>query len=136
MKCLTVAQPWAWAIIHGPKRIENRTWRCSHIGPLLIHAGKSREWIGSHDPEALPNCPEEDDFVYGAIIGMVTMVGCEPITRQLGRAFAEGPWCWMLCDPVAFHPVPYRGAQGLFDVPQSVIGNEWVRKLPHPAGVK
>jgi len=39
---LSVLQPWAWAIIHAGKTIENRDWRhgCAHRGPLYIHASK------------------------------------------------------------------------------------------------
>lgn len=39
MKALTVQQPWAWAIVHGGKDIENRTQAWSYRGPLAIHAG-------------------------------------------------------------------------------------------------
>ena len=39
MKALSIRQPWAWAILHAGKRIENRDWRsCHYRGPLLIHA--------------------------------------------------------------------------------------------------
>jgi len=38
MKAITVHPIWAWAIVHGHKRVENRTWRTHHRGPLLIHA--------------------------------------------------------------------------------------------------
>ena len=42
MRCLTVRQPYAWAIIHGGKDVENRTRNIagSYRGPLLIHAAK------------------------------------------------------------------------------------------------
>ncbi len=42
MKALSIRQPWAWAILHAGKRIENRDWRAapSYRGPLLIHASK------------------------------------------------------------------------------------------------
>lgn len=39
MKALTVQQPWAWAIIHGGKSVENRTQLWKYRGPLAIHAG-------------------------------------------------------------------------------------------------
>jgi hypothetical protein len=45
VKCLTVCQPWAWAIVHGRKHVENRTWATDYRGPLLIHAGGSRRWL-------------------------------------------------------------------------------------------
>jgi hypothetical protein len=43
MRALTILQPWAEMIARGVKRIENRTWRTSHRGPLTTHAGKSRK---------------------------------------------------------------------------------------------
>ncbi len=47
MKALSIRQPWAWAIVHAGKRIENRSRAdgrmpslCTYRGPLLIHAAK------------------------------------------------------------------------------------------------
>jgi hypothetical protein len=42
---LSVRQPWAWAIIHAGKDIENRTWKPGNPGlrfrgPLAIHAAR------------------------------------------------------------------------------------------------
>lgn len=41
MRVLTVRQPWAWAIIHGGKDVENRTRNLAgdYRGPVAIHAG-------------------------------------------------------------------------------------------------
>ena len=41
MRALTVQQPWAWAIVHGGKDVENRTRNLagSYRGPVAIHAG-------------------------------------------------------------------------------------------------
>ncbi len=41
MKALSLRQPWAWAILHAGKRIENRDWGTAYRGPLLLHASKS-----------------------------------------------------------------------------------------------
>ena len=41
MKVITVRQPWAYAIIHMGKDIENRTWNTGYRGPLLIHAAST-----------------------------------------------------------------------------------------------
>jgi hypothetical protein len=40
MRALTVRQPWAWAIVHGGKDVENRTRNLagSYRGPVAIHA--------------------------------------------------------------------------------------------------
>lgn len=41
LRALSIRQPWAWAILHASKGIENRGWDgCSYRGPLLLHAGK------------------------------------------------------------------------------------------------
>jgi len=42
VKAISVRQPWAYAILHLGKRVENRDWRgCSYRGPVLIHAAKT-----------------------------------------------------------------------------------------------
>lgn len=43
MKVITVRQPWAWAIIHGGKDVENRTRNIvgSYRGTLGIHVSKT-----------------------------------------------------------------------------------------------
>jgi len=48
MKALSLRQPWAWAVVHGGKRVENRVaWSsCAFTGPFLIHASK---WPGGAD---------------------------------------------------------------------------------------
>lgn len=43
MRILTVRQPWAWAIIHGGKNVENRVRNIAgdYRGPVLIHVAKA-----------------------------------------------------------------------------------------------
>lgn len=54
MKALSVRQPWAWAIAHGGKDIENRTWAtASYRGPLAIHAGARWDEDGAYDKRIL-----------------------------------------------------------------------------------
>ena len=118
MKCLSVQQPWAWAIIHGPKRIENRTWRTKHRGPLLIHAGKSRARLGDYGAGE----PAQEALAFGAIIGVATLTDCVPVAEVAGQPFAEGPWCWLLDDVFAFdEPVLYRATQMIFAVPDGLL---------------
>lgn len=92
MKALTVQQPWAWAIVHGGKDIENRTQLWKHRGPLAIHAGARISDRGMESPligEALKRLghitPQDDLFGtassywgaplhLGAIIGTVDLV--------------------------------------------------------------
>lgn len=38
MKCLSLRQPWAWAVVHAGKSVENRRWNTNFRGEFLIHA--------------------------------------------------------------------------------------------------
>lgn len=123
MKALTICQPWAWAIAEGIKTVENRTWPTSYRGPLLIHAGQSRVWM----PDAcaaLRECHHIEvpsGLAFGVILGVCELVDCVryPAASQALRddPFADGPWCWLLekFRPLK-KPLPWRGAQGLFQV--------------------
>lgn len=89
MRILTVRQPWAWAIIHGGKNVENRVRNIAgaYRGPVAIHAGLEvdipaltdpmvmmavvfkRLDVGAGHPETFKQSPR------GAIIGVVDLVG-------------------------------------------------------------
>ena len=120
MKALTICQPWAWAIVHGAKRIENRTWRTGFRGRLAIHAGMSRRWLLGEVvlPDGTP-VPPATSLMFGAIVGTATLVDCvQDIAAPAAlrdNAFAEGPWYWVLDEVVACDPIPCRGALGLWD---------------------
>lgn len=53
VRALTVKQPWAWAIAHGGKTVENRSRGAAWRGTLLIHAGASWSARGDSDPRVL-----------------------------------------------------------------------------------
>lgn len=92
MKALTVQQPWAWAIIHGGKDVENRTQAWSYRGPLAIHAGQrlsdrglradvmQRAWLqhgyGYEDDliDVTWEASTGPGFATGAVIGTVDLV--------------------------------------------------------------
>jgi hypothetical protein len=125
MKSLTLRQPWAHFIIHGQKRIENRSWPTSHRGPLLIHAGSNRSELDARPwsswERRMPGLKRED-LVFGAILGVVEVIDCVPWEDVKEDRWAEGPWCWLLENVRAFpEPVPYSGAQGLFSVPDHLL---------------
>ncbi len=111
---LTVCQPWAYAIIHGGKDVENRSWPTSYRGLLAIHAGKSRSWL---DPDCpMPDGtdhPPLDKLVFGAVIGIVELVDCLPI-RRCKSIWAEGPWCWVLRNARSIEPVLASGQTRLW----------------------
>ena len=133
---LSIRQPWAWAIIHGYKPVENRTWYSNYTGPLLIHAGK----VEDHSQDVLWEvCMQtgehgnviEDRYrserALGAIVGSVEMRGCtnspakaEEILKACGneellRNWWQGPYGFILSDPVAFrYAIPQRGRLGIW----------------------
>lgn len=143
MKALSILQPWSLLIVSGEKTVENRSWSTPYRGEILIHAGKSRRLLAPFDDsrgevsvddlvdsritDAL-FAADDDPFnamAFGAIVGKATIVNCtdrmSAIARE-DRTFAEGPWCWILRDPVRFkEPIPYRGQLYLFDVPDEVV---------------
>jgi hypothetical protein len=134
MRCISIHQPWAEAILHLGKTVENRTWPTNHRGPLLIHAAKSR---ASYDAwpadvwraEFRCDRPEWDTLAKGAVVGVVHLIDCIPITdinlsdRDSDRLWAQGPFCWQLRQARAFaKPIGFRGQQGLFDVPDDMVG--------------
>ena len=126
VKIISVRQPWAWLIVAGHKDIENRTWRTSYRGRLLIHASLAtepedfpmqRQWIESAGiviPEDLPR---------GAIVGLATLshVDCGDGYQGDGLACSspwfEGPYGFHMADAVEFaEPIPCRGQLGIRDV--------------------
>lgn len=46
VRALTLKQPWASAVVFGPKRIENRTWRGPVGERIAIHAGAAWDAAG------------------------------------------------------------------------------------------
>lgn len=137
MKALTISQPFASLIASGEKWIENRRWPTSYRGPLAIHAGKGLQYL---DKEELAEYPS------GCVIAIARLTACvelSQIANQSGgpetrkrlipgtnrnwseaarHAHAEGPYCWILEDVQTIEPVPYRGAQGLWDWVQDKVG--------------
>jgi hypothetical protein len=122
---LSVRQPWAWAIIHAGKDIENRMWRHPNPGlrfrgPVCIHAssGLGREEfedaIDSVELAAGPGVrflPHAHELVRGAIIGVVDVVD---VVRQSSSPWWCGPVGLVLANPRPVTPIPCKGQLGFF----------------------
>lgn len=128
MKALTICQPYAELIARGEKRVENREWPTRYRGPLYIHAGKSREWLNGATEEDL-RVRFGRDIEFGALVAVSTLSDCIHID-QVGRGMAaqrwpwlaehehtQGAWCWVLLNTQRIVPMPWRGAQGIWNCP-------------------
>lgn len=118
MKAISIRQPWAWAILHVGKDIENRTWRTPYRGPVLIHAAKGmtrEEYLDAAqmiDMVGLDKTPSLEDLLRGGIVGEARIVDC---VATHDSPWFFGPYGFVLADvkPLPFRPV--RGALGFFD---------------------
>lgn len=119
---LSVRQPWAWAIIHGGKVIENRspgsikTGRMT-TGLICIHAAtgmKEDEYRYAHWRLVRHGvtCPRPDELVRGGIIGTVDVTG---IVTASDSEWFGGSAGLTLARPKAVDPIPARGALGYFE---------------------
>ena len=125
MMALTICDPYPEMILDGSKRVENREWYTTYRGWVLVHAGKSREWMEPGDFKTYPN------LAWGAIVGRMEVIGCYHIRRIMAGEFDQHPRLFWLRGHEHTHggfcyvidrrqrlrsPVPARGAMGLWSV--------------------
>lgn len=130
MKALTVRQPWAGAIAHQTKRVENRTWKLPakyHGARILIHAG------AEPDKNAIVYGPNLD--VFGAVIAVASFTGChyddgnDPCCSEW--AF-RGTYHWTLDDVIALpEPVPAKGVLGFWTPNDDVLAAVHAQTVVH-----
>jgi hypothetical protein len=132
---LAVRQPWAWAIIHAGKDVENRSWArwirdwkfrgrvaiLASLGMTQDEYADGAEFINGLAPGS---CPLPHEMIRGAIIGHVEIV--DNVWSSESRWFF-GPGALVLRDPVPVLPVPASGKLGLFEWKPSD------KPLPEPA---
>ena len=124
LKAITVHRPWAYAIAHLGKRIENRGWACP-LAPgslIAIHAGRKydkqgADWIRQTLGQ---DCPPDGDKHPTGIVAIARFTG--NCTASDSPWFV-GPIGWQLADVVAIAPVPVSGQQGLWTVPDEWLPN-------------
>jgi len=118
-KALSLRQPWAWLMIHGPKDIENRPLRWKFRGRILVHAaaGMTRQEYYEavrFAAERGVTVPPMAELARGGIIGEMTITGC--YTAHPSPWFM-GPYGYTT---IGRKPLPYRpckGMLGLFTPP-------------------
>lgn len=162
MKALSIRQPWAYALLHMGKGIENRERAdgkmpaiCRHRGRLLLHASKMFHvaTVVDHFASATatmrasdfqspgPVTLEQLRAKAGGIVGVASAIAhvdpdgrCwldpegkekdgELLDEMKTRAWhVPGSYGLVLADRRELPFTPWKGALGLFDVPDSVAG--------------
>ena len=143
MKALPLWQPWASLVALGAKRVENRgypPWRLGlHLGQrIAIHATKTDRELRFCELEYFcDHVPDASVLPLGALIATCTLARAAQITDASSKALHErnpqeyafgdytsGRWAWVLADIEQLPgPVPFRGSQGTFDVPDDLAGH-------------
>lgn len=128
MYALTLWQPWAWSITHGPKRVENRDWpfpRSLRGSVIAIHAGQRWDQEGAEFLADLGLAVgTKDDHHLGAVLGVARLVEVVTDSRQIKldqRRFFFGEFGWVLGDVRALkQPIYCRGMQRLWSLSAAV----------------
>lgn len=152
MKALSLTQPWATLVAIGVKRLETRSWSTSYRGWLAIHAAKTfSQWardICLKEPYCSALAAGGDngliDLPLGAIIavgnlhrvgiigrqadGAVRVQGLELPVEGIELSFGDytpGRYAWVFTNVRRLHqPVPFKGALGLWQVPDDLLPGE------------
>lgn len=117
---LSIQQPWAWLIVNGIKDIENRDWRTTFRGPVLIHTGlridqRAAQAVraGQHpvtgDRSLEGNCYPATlmhPVDVGGIIGVAEVVDCVAESRS---EWFVGDYGFVLRNA---HPLPFMPLKG------------------------
>lgn len=82
MRAISLRQPWAHAVVHFGKTLENRRWSTKYRGPILIHAAKGM---------TVAEYEEAADFIAETLAELRAPVGSHPCANLALRqpALAE-----------------------------------------------
>lgn len=119
VKAISIRQPWAWLILNAGKDIENRDWRTSYRGPILIHASKGMthaEYKNAVETARMARrvlgcvpglmMPAFADLERGGIVGQVEIADC--VSHSVSPWFF-GTYGFVLRNPT---PLPFRACAG------------------------
>lgn len=136
MRAISIKQPWAWAILHCGKRIENRSrevpWSSAIGTTVLIHASAQvtlREYRDAANfIRAITGymVPDRIDIPLGCIVGRCRIWGTRTLSQvkqqcsATDQQWAVGPYCLLLDQVVAIAITPCKGHQGLWTVPKEL----------------
>ena len=138
MKCLTIREPWAKAIMDGLKPVENRTRNIAgtHRGAIAVHVSQTYDGHPATERvQRLAPAFRLDLRYVGMIVGVVYLVGVHRPgdTDKCQPGALCSPWAeedrvhLVLANPVRFrYPIRAVGRLGLWDLPDAkIIGREF-----------
>jgi ASCH domain-containing protein len=105
MRILTIRQPWAHLIVQGTKNIENRDWKTSYRGPVLIHASLK---LDRDDCDKYHI--DTRKLKIGGIVGIAEIVDC--VSSHKSKWF-QGRYGFVLRHRKALPFVKWQGGLGL-----------------------
>jgi hypothetical protein len=122
MKALSIQQPWAWAILHAGKDMENRSWRTTFRGTFLIHASKK---IDSYGYDFILNRfgivpPKKNEIDRGGIVGVAEIVDCVDCSNS---GWFCGKYGYVLRNPKPIEIIRINGQLGFFETPFTI---QWI----------
>lgn len=140
-RAVSLWQPWASLWLTDSKTIETRGWYTDVRGPVLVHAAKRIE--RDVEPELEAICNREfgphwrRELPLGALIGRVSLESCVATSALVERISTRERACgnyeagrlgWVRARSVVefVRPIPYRGRQGFFWVPDDVLSSAGV----------
>ena len=141
LRALTLHQPWASLIAEGHKMYETRSWPAPFdaVGhDIIIHAGKRVDRSFANSPLATQLLGGTYRLPVGAAVAIARLDAVERTERarmwlsdteqRLGD-FSAGRFAWKLVYVRRLRkPIPMRGLQGLWPVPDELA--EAVRAAP------
>ena len=122
--CMTVREPYAWAIMVGAKDVENRSRRSNYLGRLYIHTSLTEDVdaveaivervaadLGVSASAARAKYRRHRERGLGKIIGRVEMFGCAVSHKS---EWFDGKYGYLLHNPVRLRqPIPAKGSTAM-----------------------
>jgi hypothetical protein len=128
LRALSIRQPWCHAIVHGSKRIENRSWPppSSVIGSVIaLHAPARIDRDAWFPSAAAGEWKAPETLPHSVVLAVATVAACHDATHAEACSCSywgmAHSWHWELADvrPLA-EPVPCKGALSLWRLPKDV----------------
>lgn len=143
MKCISLWQPWASAVAIGYKAIETRGYNTNVRGRIGIHA--ALRFTNAQRSFWATRMDCFDEFLkfdgalpFGAIVCTAIITDSVPTLELVARGLSPQElaygdyrplrYGWPLADVVRLpQPIPWKGMQGFFNVPDSLFSPEALR---------